>query len=94
MAPSAQSHGRSHSLLLVQKLLNLRDNSSPLTLVIDSLKQTAAPLMREFTGRAQVSSASRSVFYPPAPPIDACQVSPTGETVPRRWLNISGPVPI
>ena len=54
MAPSAQSHGRSHSLLLVQKLFNLRDGASPLTLVLDHLEQNAAPLLREFTGRAKV----------------------------------------
>ena len=55
MAPSAQSHNRSHSLLLLQKLLNLRDNASPLTLILDSLEQSAAPLLREFSGRATVS---------------------------------------
>ncbi|EJT74030.1 hypothetical protein GGTG_07879 [Gaeumannomyces tritici R3-111a-1] len=55
MAPSAQAHRRSHSLLLLQKLLNLRDGASPLTLVLDSLEQAAAPLMREFTSRAKIS---------------------------------------
>lgn len=54
MAPSAQSHSRSHSLLLVQKLLNLRDSASPLTLVLDTIEQSAAPLLREFMGRARV----------------------------------------
>lgn len=55
MAPSAQSHSRSHSLLLVQKLLNLRDSASPLTLVLDTVEQTASPLLREFMSRAKVS---------------------------------------
>ncbi|KAL1881956.1 hypothetical protein Daus18300_001010 [Diaporthe australafricana] len=55
MAPSAQAHKRSHSLLLLQKLLNLRDNASPLTLVLDTLEQGATPLIQEFTTRARIS---------------------------------------
>jgi elongator complex protein 5 len=42
-------------LLLVQKLLNLRDSASPLTLVLDTVEQTASPLLREFMSRAKVS---------------------------------------
>ncbi|KAJ9131108.1 Elongator complex protein 5 [Pleurostoma richardsiae] len=55
MAPSIQAHNRSHSLLLLQKLLNLRDSASPLTLVLDSLEQSATPVLREFTTRAKIS---------------------------------------
>lgn len=54
MAPSAENHSRSHSLLLFQKLLNLRDGASPLTLMLDSLEQGAAPVLREFVSRAKV----------------------------------------
>ena len=54
MAPSAQAHKRSHSLLLLQKLLNLRDSASPLTLVLDTLEQSATPLVDEFVTRAKV----------------------------------------
>lgn len=54
MAPSAQSHSRNHSLLLLQKLLNLRDSASPLTLLLDTVEQSAAPLVKEFMGRAKV----------------------------------------
>ncbi|EFQ27861.1 histone acetylation protein 2 [Colletotrichum graminicola M1.001] len=57
MAPSAENHSRSHSLLLFQKLLNLRDGASPLTLVLDSLEQGAAPVLREFVSRAKVAKA-------------------------------------
>ncbi|KAF9881134.1 killer toxin sensitivity protein [Colletotrichum karsti] len=57
MAPSAENHSRSHSLLLFQKLLNLRDSASPLTLVLDSLEQSAAPVVREFVSRAKVAKA-------------------------------------
>ncbi|KAJ4389371.1 hypothetical protein N0V93_006838 [Gnomoniopsis smithogilvyi] len=55
MAPSAQAHRRSHSLLLFQKLLNLRDSASPLTLVLDTLEQSASPLIQEFITRAKIS---------------------------------------
>ncbi|WYZ38738.1 hypothetical protein EsH8_III_000652 [Colletotrichum jinshuiense] len=57
MAPSAENHSRSHSLLLFQKLLNLRDSTSPLNLVLDSLEQSAAPVLREFVSRAKVAKA-------------------------------------
>ncbi|ROW08994.1 hypothetical protein VMCG_02995 [Cytospora schulzeri] len=55
MAPSAQAHKRSHSLLLFQKLLNLRDSASPLTLVLDTLEQSASPVIDEFITRAKIS---------------------------------------
>lgn len=54
MAQTSNSHTRSHSLLLLQKLLNLRDGSSPLTLILDSLEQTAQPALTEFISRAKV----------------------------------------
>lgn len=54
MAPPNNIHSRSHSLLLLQKLLNLRDGASPLTLVLDSLEQTAQPVLAEFISRAKV----------------------------------------
>lgn len=57
MAPSAQAHRRSHSLLLLQKLLNLRDSASPLTLVLDTLEQSGSPVIDEFITRAKLSHA-------------------------------------
>ncbi|KAI0834551.1 histone acetylation protein 2 [Hypoxylon sp. FL0890] len=61
MPSSAQSHARSHALLLLQKLLNLRDSASPLTLVLDTLEQSANPLVHEFLSRAKVSK-SKVIF--------------------------------
>ncbi|OTA91765.1 hypothetical protein M434DRAFT_12864 [Hypoxylon sp. CO27-5] len=61
MPSSAQSHARSHALLLLQKLLNLRDSASPLTLVLDTLEQSAQPVVREFLSRAKVSK-SKVIF--------------------------------
>ncbi|KAL2197592.1 Elongator complex protein 5 [Corynascus similis CBS 632.67] len=57
MAPSAQAHKRAHSLLLFEKLLNLRDSASPLTLILDSLEQSAVPLTNEFMRRAKLERA-------------------------------------
>jgi elongator complex protein 5 len=54
MAQASATHARSHSLLLLQKLLNLRDGASPLTLLLDTLEQPANSLISEFTTRAQV----------------------------------------
>ena len=64
MAPSVQAHNRSHSLLLLQKLLNLRDSASPLTLVLDNLEQSASPLIREFTSRAKVRCSHSTTSVP------------------------------
>ncbi|KAK3358998.1 Elongator complex protein 5 [Lasiosphaeria hispida] len=61
MAPSVQAHHRSHSLLLLQKLLNLRDTASPLTLILDTLEQSAGPLVREFINRAKIGR-SKVIF--------------------------------
>jgi elongator complex protein 5 len=58
MAPTANSHGRSHSLLLLQRLLNFRDAASPLTLLLDNLEQPARPVISELMTRAKV------LFYP------------------------------
>jgi elongator complex protein 5 len=56
MPPPGQSHARSHALLLFQKLLNLRDGASPLTLVLDTLEQSGRPVLQEFIARAKVGS--------------------------------------
>ncbi|KAG5952703.1 hypothetical protein E4U57_005893 [Claviceps arundinis] len=55
MAPENPVHSRSHSLLLLQKLLNLRDAASPLTLILDSLEQPAQPVLEEFVTRAKIA---------------------------------------
>ncbi|KAK8856171.1 Elongator complex protein 5 [Apiospora arundinis] len=60
MAPTTQ-HSRSHALLLFQKLLNLRDGASPLTLILDTLEQSAKPVIREFVARARISK-SKIIF--------------------------------
>ncbi|KAI0869180.1 Elongator complex protein 5 [Hypoxylon argillaceum] len=54
---TTQSHARSHAHLLLQKLLNLRDSASPLTLVLDTLEQSGKPVLREFMSRAKISKA-------------------------------------
>ncbi|GFP55475.1 elongator complex protein 5 [Trichoderma asperellum] len=55
MAPTTNSHGRSHSLLLLQRLLNLRDAASPLTLLLDNLEQPARPVISELMTRAKLA---------------------------------------
>jgi elongator complex protein 5 len=55
MAHTNLSHRRTHNLLLISKLLNQRDNVSPITLVLDSLEQPAKPLLREYLRRAKVT---------------------------------------
>ena len=48
---------RTHSLLLISKLLNQRENASPFTLLLDSLEQSASPLLQEYITRAKISKA-------------------------------------
>ncbi|KAJ5242121.1 Histone acetylation protein 2 [Penicillium citrinum] len=55
MAPINLSHRRTHNLLLISKLLNLRDTASPFTLLLDSLEQPATPLFKEYIRRAKLS---------------------------------------
>ncbi|KAK4143795.1 Elongator complex protein 5 [Dichotomopilus funicola] len=61
MAPSAQAHKRAHSLLLFEKLLNLRESASPLTLILDTLEQSGQPLLYEFMRRAKLER-TKTVF--------------------------------
>ena len=70
MAPSAQAHKRAHSLLLFEKLLNLRDSASPLTLVLDTVGSGA-------TLRVEVAPG-RFVERPVASP---GEIVPTGEAL-------------
>ncbi|KAE8372836.1 Elongator complex protein 5 [Aspergillus bertholletiae] len=55
MAPANISHRQTHNLLLISKLLSLRDTASPLTLLLDSLEQPATPLIKEYIRRAKIS---------------------------------------
>lgn len=48
-------HRRTHNLILISKLLGCRENVSPLTLILDSLEQSARPLVKEMIRRANVS---------------------------------------
>ncbi|KAK4506193.1 hypothetical protein PRZ48_004158 [Zasmidium cellare] len=62
MAPTPSlQHRRTHNLLLISKLLNQRDASSPFTLVLDSLEQSGKPLSAEYVKRASVSKV-RVIF--------------------------------
>jgi hypothetical protein len=60
MAPSTIQHRRTHNILLISKLLNQRDASSPFTLILDNLEQSGQPLLAEYTQRANVRPISNS----------------------------------
>ncbi|CAK7197516.1 hypothetical protein SEUCBS139899_000163 [Sporothrix eucalyptigena] len=52
-----RAHSRSsYSVLLFQKLLNLRDGVSPLTLVLDTVRESGTPLIEEMMLRAKTIS--------------------------------------
>ncbi|KAL1390130.1 Elongator complex protein 5 [Phyllosticta capitalensis] len=56
MSTSKQAeHRRAHNLLLVSKLLSCRDNTSPFTLVVDSLEKSGKGVVREFVRRANAA---------------------------------------
>lgn len=63
MADRALQHRRVHNTLLIQKLLSSRDASSPFTLVLDSVEQSAKPLVRHFIHNANVRTLSVSVRF-------------------------------
>ncbi|KAI1964684.1 hypothetical protein LOZ58_001371 [Ophidiomyces ophidiicola] len=54
---STLSRRRTHNLLLISTLLNLRDTASPLTLLLDSLEQPAYPVLAEYIRRAKLSKS-------------------------------------
>ncbi|KAK0861250.1 hypothetical protein LTR02_017130 [Friedmanniomyces endolithicus] len=56
MPPTTLQHRRTHNLLLINKLLSQRDASSPFTLVLDSLEQSARPLISEYMRRAKLAN--------------------------------------
>ncbi|KAK1026207.1 hypothetical protein LTS16_022536 [Friedmanniomyces endolithicus] len=56
MPPTNLQHRRTHNLLLINKLLSQRDASSPFTLVLDSLEQSARPLISEYMRRAKLAN--------------------------------------
>ncbi|KAI9762844.1 MAG: hypothetical protein M4579_000197 [Chaenotheca gracillima] len=61
MSLSKLQHRRTHNLLLISRLLNLRERISPFTLILDSLEQSARPLLAEFVRRANASK-TKAVF--------------------------------
>ncbi|KAG0641346.1 killer toxin sensitivity protein [Tuber brumale] len=60
MQPQSLHHRRTHNLLLITRLLSLRDGVSPFTLLLDSLSQSARPLLQEYIRRQQ--SGTRVLF--------------------------------
>ena len=54
MVDRALQHRRVHNLLLIQKLLGLRGDSSPFTMVLDTVEQSAKPLIRHYINNAKV----------------------------------------
>ncbi|KAI5852234.1 Elongator complex protein 5 [Tricharina praecox] len=62
MSPAESvDHRRTHNLLLVSRLLSLRDTASPFTLLLDSLSQSSRPLVREYIERA-ITAKCKTVF--------------------------------
>ncbi|KIW70769.1 hypothetical protein PV04_03010 [Phialophora macrospora] len=62
MAHTNLQHRRTHNLLLISKLLSQQSQTSPFTLVLDTLEQPARPLLREYLRRAKLSKAVTTVF--------------------------------
>ncbi|KIV76911.1 hypothetical protein PV11_08761 [Exophiala sideris] len=58
MSHTNLAHRRTHNLLLISKLLNQRDHASPFTLVLDTLEQSANPLVREYLRRSRLSKTT------------------------------------
>ncbi|PSK45135.1 hypothetical protein B9Z65_2275 [Elsinoe australis] len=61
MAPNNLEHRQTHNLLLISKLLNQRESASPFTLVLDSLEQSARPLIADCMQRARKAD-TRVIF--------------------------------
>jgi elongator complex protein 5 len=55
-------HRRTHNLLLISKLLSQQSQTSPFTLVLDTLEQPARPLLKEYVRRAILAKTVTTVF--------------------------------
>ena len=55
-------HRRTHNLLLISKLLSQQTQTSPFTLVLDTLEQPAKPLIREYLRRAKLVKDVTTIF--------------------------------
>ncbi|KAJ9604006.1 hypothetical protein H2200_011528 [Cladophialophora chaetospira] len=62
MAHTNLQHRRTHNLLLISKLLSQQTQTSPFTLVLDTLEQPAKPLLREYLRRGKLSKGLTTVF--------------------------------
>ena len=47
-------HRRLHNLLLIQNLFAAKGSASPFTLILDSIEQSAKPLIAQYIANAQV----------------------------------------
>ena len=56
MSDRALQHRRIHNLFLIQKLFSGKSDASPFTLVLDSVEQSAKPLIDHYINNARVSS--------------------------------------
>ena len=54
MSDKAYQHRRLHNLLLFQGLLAIKGESSPFTLVLDSVEQSGKRLIERYIGNAKV----------------------------------------
>ena len=57
-------HRRVHNLLLIQKLLSVRGDSSPFTLVLDTIEQTAKPLISHYVHNAKAGFPNSDMLSP------------------------------
>ncbi|KAH8147256.1 uncharacterized protein LAJ45_08734 [Morchella importuna] len=94
--PQSIAHRRTHNLLLISRLLNLRDNVSPFTLLLDSLSQSAKPLVREFVRRGLLAKCE-IVFVAfetlRCPPGIGKFVKARGKTIPVLQREITAAIP-
>lgn len=58
MTDRTLQHRRLHNLLLIQKLLAVRGDASPFTLILDSVEQSAKPLIAHCISNAKVIQLS------------------------------------
>ena len=61
MSDRVLQYRRLHHLLLLQKHLTLREGVSPFTLVLDSVEQSAKPLIQRYIHNAKVFLCSTPI---------------------------------
>ncbi|KAI9892400.1 MAG: hypothetical protein M1814_001602 [Vezdaea aestivalis] len=95
MVPNPPQHQRSQSLLLLKRLLQLRENVSPFILVLDSLEQSSRPLVSRISQYARQTETPITLlaYATPSNPQVTTHIRAHGLTTSQLQSALPTPLP-